>query len=614
MAAPALRRPLAQTSRVSAGVLVVSGYGLRIAVERGHLVVNDGIADERRTLRFSRVAPGFRRLVVIGHTGSISLDALRWIHDVGAAFVQLDSDGQLIAVGGAAGVRDPRVCRGQARARDTGLDLAVARYLLATKVRGQASVSERFTNAERTTAFLRQAAADIEHADSLAKACVIESAAAVGYWDTWSPFPTQFIARDRAKVPAHWHTFGTRASPLTQKAQKAINPANALLNYLYAVLESETSLALSAVGCDPTLGVVHVDRGSRRSFALDVMEPVRPHVDTFVLDLLSRRLFSRADFFETRDGWCKLMPSLAQAVAETASTWAGLVAPIAERVATLCAHGADRRPTTKPVGEPKPTPFTLDNGTRLLRTPLTWTNNRLAGPRPPRWGQPTTEAPSSLLSGRCRSCGTKVSSRRRMYCDICLAALEQRPCVTGVVRSSERRKAAGIADGRSSSETAAKRWPKIVARQAEHYEWESEHGRGPSRTVFLDELTPRLRAVPIDVLISATGLSRVMCYRIRRGFSVPHWRHWDAIRSAVAAYEATPMQPQEWERLPKDTYEHRIAPFLAAIPTKEVRAATGFSEAYVSLVKRRHYTPHRRHWPALLQLVDASKARRAAGE
>jgi CRISPR/Cas system-associated endonuclease Cas1 len=49
-----------------------------------------------------------------------------------------------------------------------------------------------------------------------------------------------------------------------------------MLNYLYAVLESEARLAVSALGLDPALGVMHMDTNARDSLACDVMEPVTP--------------------------------------------------------------------------------------------------------------------------------------------------------------------------------------------------------------------------------------------------------------------------------------------------------------------------------------------------
>ena len=82
-------------------ICVAAGYGLKIYVERGHLVVHQGIGRDRSTKRFNRATSRLTRLVVIGHTGFVTLEALRWIRDVGAAFVQIDSDSNVVAMSAA---------------------------------------------------------------------------------------------------------------------------------------------------------------------------------------------------------------------------------------------------------------------------------------------------------------------------------------------------------------------------------------------------------------------------------------------------------------------------------------------------------------------------------
>jgi hypothetical protein len=44
-----------------------------------------------------------------------------------------------------------------------------------------------------------------------------------------------------ARISERWRKFGTR-SPLSSSPRHAATPANAILNYLYTVLESETRL------------------------------------------------------------------------------------------------------------------------------------------------------------------------------------------------------------------------------------------------------------------------------------------------------------------------------------------------------------------------------------
>ncbi len=55
------------------GVLVLSGYGIRVQMHAGHLLLHDGIADERRTIRLPRVNHGLKRLVMIGSDGFVTL-------------------------------------------------------------------------------------------------------------------------------------------------------------------------------------------------------------------------------------------------------------------------------------------------------------------------------------------------------------------------------------------------------------------------------------------------------------------------------------------------------------------------------------------------------------
>src|SRR5437870_7178587 len=84
------------------GVLVLSGYGLRINVERRHLCVSDGLCDERRHMRLSRATCSLKRLVVLGHTGFVTLEALRWLQDIGAALSMIDANGQVLLTSGPA--------------------------------------------------------------------------------------------------------------------------------------------------------------------------------------------------------------------------------------------------------------------------------------------------------------------------------------------------------------------------------------------------------------------------------------------------------------------------------------------------------------------------------
>ncbi len=319
------------------GVLVLTGYGIRVAVERGHLTISDGQGRQRRSGRFPRSCRSIRRLVVIGHTGTISFEALRWLSDVGVAFVQIGRDGEVIAAAGPVGLDDARLRRAQAIAAMNGTGAAVARDILRQKLAGQAALLDRFGTepATEAAARVRQLAEDLTAAGTSDRLRLVEAQAAASYWEIWAGVPVRFGRSDAAKVPEGWHAFDGRASPLSGASRRAATPANAILNYLYAILECEARIACTAVGLDPGLGVLHADLKARDSLALDVMEVVRPQVDALVLDLLRSRTFAARDFFETREGGCRLMPSLTKLLAETGPQWATALGPVVERVARV---------------------------------------------------------------------------------------------------------------------------------------------------------------------------------------------------------------------------------------------------------------------------------------
>src|SRR5258708_19849825 len=79
------------------GVIVLYGYGTSVRVERGHLVVEDGVGSDRYKGRFPRVGHGLERLVVIGADGVMSLSALRWLADQNASFSTPERNGTLLS-------------------------------------------------------------------------------------------------------------------------------------------------------------------------------------------------------------------------------------------------------------------------------------------------------------------------------------------------------------------------------------------------------------------------------------------------------------------------------------------------------------------------------------
>ncbi|HXY14767.1 MAG TPA: CRISPR-associated endonuclease Cas1 [Terriglobales bacterium] len=230
------------------GVVTLFGYGIQVRVDRGHLLLDDGIGADRRHFRLPRVGHGLRRLVVIGADGHVSLAALRWLSDQGVSLLLLERDGKVLATTGPARSSDVRLRRAQALAQSSGAALRIARELVQQKIAGQANVARRklldTTTADRIDHF----GSDLPSADTISTIRLIEAQAASTYWSAWRALPLTFPKRDLLRVPEHWRTFGTRISPLTGSPRLAVTPGCAMMNYLLALLEAEASLAARALG------------------------------------------------------------------------------------------------------------------------------------------------------------------------------------------------------------------------------------------------------------------------------------------------------------------------------------------------------------------------------
>jgi len=78
---------------------------------------------------------------------------------------------------------------------------------------------------------------------------------------------------------------------------------NALLSFLYVLLQHDIIAALETNGLDPAVGFLHRDRPGRPSLALDLMEEFRPYLaDRLALSLVNRRQVNPSGFRKTDSG------------------------------------------------------------------------------------------------------------------------------------------------------------------------------------------------------------------------------------------------------------------------------------------------------------------------
>ncbi len=127
-----------------------------------------------------------------------------------------------------------------------------------------------------------------------------------------------------------------------------------------------------------------------------------------MLELLDGHVFRKADFTETRDGQCRILPPLTHHLASSMPIWAAVAAPYAEAVADGLAE-ASELPIAK-------------------RTPLTSKKRRAtaeetSAPRRKAPGSPQRRANRvrrvDPIAPTCQGCGTLLTHHQRRWCPDC---------------------------------------------------------------------------------------------------------------------------------------------------------------------------------------------------
>ncbi len=175
---------------------------------------------------------------------------------------------------------------------DSHRTLDLARHFVAGKLHNQRTAvlrSARETEADpdrealgATARLLADITARLPAAADLDTLRGLEGEAAHGYFSTFE----RMLKADRESFAMAGRT---RRPPL--------DPVNAALSFLYALLLSDCLAAAQGVGLDPQMGYLHALRPGRPALGLDLMEEFRPVLaDRLALTLINRRQLTPADF------------------------------------------------------------------------------------------------------------------------------------------------------------------------------------------------------------------------------------------------------------------------------------------------------------------------------
>jgi CRISP-associated protein Cas1 len=498
------------------GVCVLSGFVANVTVERGQLLIRDGIKGNVTERTFGKAHCPISRLVATQGHGYISLSAAQWLRDSGASFVQLDYNGSPIMT------TVPRLSVTSAAMRrkhallspDRGMGYSIVRELIRAKCAMQIHSLEEggFDAAARDEETIVARIAN-RAADLLA----IEGNASAVYWNAFLGFTVRFGKRER--VPDHWRVFGTRQSPLTGSPRAAVNPGNAVLSYLLNVAVSEIVVALHAAGIDPAMGILHADKDNRSSLAYDLIEPARPIIERWFFQWLRETTFAKRDFIEGLRGDVRIMHPLNSHLAMTSAVWRGIATALVDWFGNCLSTDRVR-----------PLQLTANVDTASRGRAIRWrVGNGLQRPIP----------------AVCANCGKALPPRKRKFCGTeCMTAWHegapQRPSIAAIHR--DRLNHTATASAKRSATTAANRSAEIAWRNRADWSASGDAALRDWYQVTLKDIVLQCR--PSDIR-DAMGCSLPAAIQVRNGELIPHVRHIEALAKLAGIAIPFPMLPQK---------------------------------------------------------------------
>jgi CRISPR-associated protein Cas1 len=108
----------------------------------------------------------------------------------------------------------------------------------------------------------------------------------------------QYFAQIKPQIEAHWNFNGRNRQPPK-------DPLNALLSLSYTLLTAVMQRVIQQFGLDPWLGIYHQPYPGRPALAIDLIEPIRPELDLWVIQILHEHFEPQA-FTNTEQDGCRL--------------------------------------------------------------------------------------------------------------------------------------------------------------------------------------------------------------------------------------------------------------------------------------------------------------------
>ena len=282
------------------------------------LIITNKLKDTR--LEFYPHKISHDGIIIDGHTGNITFEAMRWLMKHNINLTLLNWNGQLLA-----NVMPEQPKSGKLRVKqyqkylDCNNRFEIALKMVQTKVEQSLNLLEELSRFYESVDFVKiRKAAEKEDLFLLG---IMKNSEGQGISKSIKQLMTyegRIAGIYHSNLTVIFHelypefNFTGRKNKTNSRNYNASDEINALLNYGYAILESEIRKSINAIGLDYSIGFLHEVNQSRTPLVYDIQELFRWLIDVSVIQLLEEKKIKKSDFIITENYHTRLGEGVAK--------------------------------------------------------------------------------------------------------------------------------------------------------------------------------------------------------------------------------------------------------------------------------------------------------------
>ncbi len=298
--------------------LLITGFGTSINVDKRKLIITNRLKDTK--MEFYPHKINHDGIIIDGHTGNITFEAMRWLSKHNINLTLLNWNGQLLAN---LLLEQPKSGELRVKQYQKYLDstdrFEIALKMVQTKVEHSLNLLEELSRiyasvdiikirktAEKEDLLLLNIMKDSENQDiskSIKQLMTYEGRVAKIYHENLTAIFNKLYPE---------FNFTGRKNKTNSRNYNASDEINALLNYGYSILESEVRKSINSIGLDYSIGFLHEINQSRTPLVYDIQELFRWLIDVSVIQLLEEKNIKKSDFIITENYHTRLGEDIAK--------------------------------------------------------------------------------------------------------------------------------------------------------------------------------------------------------------------------------------------------------------------------------------------------------------